>query len=192
MIKAKDISDKQTQWTADWHKVDQDPADIEGIWTFIHGNHRRNYNLWHEEDCARRDDMGDAYVYKAKRAIDAYNQQRNDFIERIDQALFEELKPNVESAPINSETPGMIMDRLSIMALKVFHMIEQTERTDVDAVHIEKCKEKVAVLSNQRADLVAILAEFLDEIRAGKRAYRVYFQFKMYNDPSLNPQLYRK
>lgn len=192
MIKAQDIADKQVEWTADWHQVDKDPSGLEGVWTFIHGNHRRNYNLWHQEDCARREDMGFEYVYHAKRAIDAYNQQRNDFIERIDQALFEELKPNVEGAPINSETPGMIMDRLSIMALKVFHMIEQTEREDATPEHIEKCNEKVRVLNQQRSDLTAILAELLEEVKAGTRAYRVYFQFKMYNDPSLNPELYNK
>ena len=191
-ITASEIADKQAQWTADWHKEDKDPEGLDGVWTFIHGNHRRNYNLWHEEDCARRDDMGFEYVYRAKRAIDAYNQQRNDFIERIDQYLFEALKPNVESAPINSETPGMIMDRLSIMALKLYHMIEQTERADATEEHLKKCEEKVAVLRQQRSDLQNILEQLLEEIQAGKRAYRVYFQFKMYNDPSLNPQLYGK
>jgi len=191
-ITASEIADKQVQWTADWHKVDEDPKDLEGVWTFIHGNHRRNYNLWHQEDCARRDDMGFEYVYHAKRAIDAYNQQRNDFIERIDQFLFQALKPDVENAPINSETPGMIMDRLSIMALKLYHMIEQTERDDVSEEHLKKCEEKVAVLRQQRSDLQNILDQFLKEIEEGKRAYRVYFQFKMYNDPSLNPQLYEK
>ena len=191
-ITAREIAEKQVKWTADWHQIDKDPADLEGVWTFIHGNHRRNYNLWHEEDCARRDDMGFEYVYRAKRAIDAYNQQRNDFIERIDQYLFEELKPDVQHAPINSETPGMIMDRLSIMALKLYHMIEQTQRSDATEAHLKKCQEKVEVLRQQRTDLEKILEVLLQEIREGKRAYRVYFQFKMYNDPSLNPQLYGK
>ncbi len=191
-ITASEIAEKQVQWTSDWHQEDKDPTDLEGVWAFVHGNHRRNYNLWHQEDCARREDMGFEYVYHAKRAIDAYNQQRNDFIERIDQFLFEELKPDVENAPINSETPGMIMDRLSIMALKLYHMIEQAERADATEEHVKKCEEKVTVLRQQRGDLQAILAQFLDEIREGKRAYRVYFQFKMYNDPSLNPQLYGK
>jgi len=191
-IKASEIAATQAKWTSDWHQIDQDPIGLSGVWTFIHGNHRRNFNLWHEEDCARRDDMGFEYVYRAKRAIDAYNQQRNDFIERIDQYLFESLKPNTDHAPINSETPGMIMDRLSIMALKVYHMIEQTERKDVSEDHIQKCMEKVSVLQQQRKDLESILEQFLEEIASGKRAYRVYFQFKMYNDPSLNPQLYSK
>ena len=192
MIQAKAIAEMQTRWTADWHQVDKDPEGLDPLWSYIHGNHRRNFNLWHEEDCARRDDMGFEYVYRAKRAIDAYNQQRNDFIERIDQWLFENLKPDTAGAPVNSETPGMIIDRLSIMALKHFHMIEQTERSDVDEAHLEKCRQKVEVLRQQRADLTEILEQFLTEISEGKRAFRVYFQFKMYNDPSLNPQLYRK
>jgi hypothetical protein len=190
MIEAQAVAQKQIEWTEDWHKVDEDPSGLEGVWVFVHGNHRRNYNLWHEEDCARRDDMGFEYVYKAKRAIDAYNQQRNDFIERIDQALFEAYSPDVANVPLNSETPGMIMDRMSIMALKIYHMIEQTERTDTTPEHIESCKKKVEVLKQQRGDLAGILETFLEEIRTGKRAYKVYFQFKMYNDPSLNPQLY--
>lgn len=192
MIDVEEIALKQVQWTADWHVKDEDPQGLEGIWEFVLGNHRCNFNLWHEEDKARREDMGFEYVYHAKRAIDGYNQRRNDFIERIDETLFELLKPNLESAPVNSETPGMIMDRLSIMALKHFHMVEQTEREDVTLEHLEKCKQKVAVLEQQRGDLLAILKQFLGEIEKGERAYRVYFQFKMYNDPSLNPQLYKK
>lgn len=191
-ITAAEIADKQTEWTAAWHRVDEDPTGLEGVWVFVHGNHRRNYNLWHEEDCARRDDQGFEYVYRAKRAIDAYNQQRNDFIERIDQYLFERLKPNVAQAPIHSETPGMIMDRLSIMALKIFHMVEQIERADASDEHRAKCEQKLAVLRQQREDLTVILDQFLGAIREGTRAYRVYFQFKMYNDPNLNPQLYGK
>jgi hypothetical protein len=189
---AGEIADKQAEWTASWHRIDEDPRGLEGVWVFIHGNHRRNYNLWHEEDCARRDDQGFEYVYRAKRAIDAYNQQRNDFIERIDQLLFEQLKPDPSAAPVNSETPGMIIDRLSILALKVYHMLEQAERSDVSEVHRTKCQEKVQLLRQQRSDLTAILDQFLQEIQTGKRAYRVYFQFKMYNDPDLNPELYGK
>ena len=179
MINAQEIADAQKRWTKQWHIEDKDPAGLEGIWEFIHGNHRRNFNLWHQEDRARREDMGFEYVYHAKRAIDAYNQQRNDFIERIDETLFELLKPAADHAPVNSETPGMIMDRLSIMALKIYHMAEQTEREDVSEEHRDKCREKVAVLETQRNDLTRILDEFLKEIAEGKRAYRVYFQFKI-------------
>lgn len=190
MIQASEIAATQVKWTEEWHQNDVDPKGLDGIWVFIHGNHRRNFDLWHQEDKARRDDMGFEYVYDAKRAIDNYNQERNDFIERIDETLVKMLKPRVDSAPINSETPGMIIDRLSIMALKHYHLLEQTERKDVDQKHIEQCQMKVDVIQSQRADLTKILWEFLMEIADGKRAFKVYFQFKMYNDPRLNPELY--
>jgi hypothetical protein len=191
MIQASSIARQQENWTAQWHLEDQAPEGLEGIWTFIHGNHRCNYDLWHEEDCARRNDMGFEYVYHAKRAIDAYNQRRNDFIERMDETLFAQMQPQVSQAPIHSETPGMIIDRLSIMALKHYHMIEQTRRSDASAEHLEKCRARASVLTTQKQDLENILEEFLEEIRLGKRAFKVYFQFKMYNDPSTNPQLYQ-
>jgi len=192
MIDVSEIANKQVEWTKNWHIEDKDPEGLEGVWKFIHGNHRCNYNLWHEEDCARREDMGFEFVYNAKRAIDGYNQRRNDFIERVDQFLFESLQPNIENSPINSETPGMIMDRMSIMALKHYHMVEQTERDEVSEEHRQASLKKVQVLEQQRGDLIAILQQFLEEIASGKRAFKVYFQFKMYNDPTLNPQLYNK
>jgi hypothetical protein len=192
MIGSQEIADTQARWTQEWHIRDEDPVGLEGIWIFILGNHRCNFNLWHEEDCARREDMGFEYVYRAKRAIDGYNQRRNDFIERIDEQLFESLKPAVDTAPIHSETPGMIIDRLSIMALKHYHMVEQTQRAEVGEDHREQCRNKVSVIEKQREDLTRILGALLEEIRAGKRAYRVYFQFKMYNDPTTNPQLYKR
>lgn len=189
-MEAQYIAKAQAKWTADWHSVDEDPENLKGIWIFIHANHRQNFNLWHEEDKARRDDKGFEYIANAKRAIDSYNQKRNDFIERIDEFLFEELKPATKETPLNSETPGMIIDRLSIMALKHFHMLEQTERDDVSEEHIESCRKNASVLETQRSDLTRMLAEFMEEIKSGKRTYKVYFQFKMYNDPNLNPALY--
>lgn len=136
--------------------------------------------------------MGFEFVYHAKRAIDSYNQQRNDFIERMDQALFEAFKPDPEHVPVNSETPGMIIDRLSILALKVYHMREQTVRDDASPEHLAKCRDRLAVLERQRDDLTRILLHFIGELAQGTRAFRVYFQFKMYNDPAMNPELYRK
>jgi hypothetical protein len=187
---AFEVAGRQADWTAAWHVRNEDPVGLEGLMVYVLGNHRCNFDLWHEEDRARREDMGFEYVYRAKRAIDALNQKRNDFIERMDQLLFERLRPDVATAPLNSETPGMIMDRLSILALKVFHMEEQTRRMDASESHLANCMRKVGVLVQQRKDLTAVLQALLDEIRNGKRAYKVYFQFKMYNDPATNPQLY--
>jgi hypothetical protein len=182
----------QQDWTGRWHGPaadDAPPADE--VAALVRENHRRNFDLWHVEDEARRDDLGPEHVHRAKRAIDRLNQERNDFIERLDAALLTRLPVN-PAAPLNSETPGMILDRLSILALKVHHMREQGERADADAAHREKCAGRLAVLEAQRADLTDVLAAFLGEIRAGTRGFKAYYQMKMYNDPALNPQLHRK
>lgn len=186
----KELAQAQADWTAAWHEREPD-APAAGVLGLLQANHWENFSLWHEEDQARRDDCGPEHVYRAKRAIDGHNQRRNDAMERIDAFLLENLKPN-PAAPLNSETPGMMLDRLSILALKEFHMREETERPDAAVEHREKCERKLAVIREQRADLTAILTRFLDEVRSGGRAFKVYFQFKMYNDPTLNPQLYGK
>jgi hypothetical protein len=186
---ANEIAGAQALWTIDWHAASVIVGG-EGFLRLAAENHARNFNLWHEEDIARRDDLGAASVMKSKRAIDRFNQERNDFVERMDKALVEALKPQ-DAGPFNSETPGMIIDRLSILALKEYHMREQVERTDVAAEHREKCAFKLDVIRRQRADLTAALMDLLDGVREGRRSFRVYFQFKMYNDPSLNPQLYK-
>lgn len=155
-------------------------------------NHLRNFSLWHEEDVARRDDLGFEAVYKAKRNIDRFNQERNNFAEQMDQAIATELRPRESGCPRNSETPGMMIDRLSILALKEYHMHEETVRADASAEHRAKCGEKLARIRRQRDDLAACLGELLTEVAAGRRTFSVYFQFKMYNDPALNPQLYRQ
>jgi hypothetical protein len=179
----------QSDLTARWH--DTPPAaGGEGFERLVQENHLRNFQLWHEEDVARRDDLGFEAVYRAKRAIDRYNQERNNFIEAMDQAIVAALQPPADGCPRNSETPGMMLDRLSILALKEYHMHEQTVRADASAEHRAKCAEKLARLRVQRADLVGCLAELLADVAARRRTFSVYFQFKMYNDPSLNPQLY--
>lgn len=156
-------------------------------------NHRFNFQLWLEEDKARRDDKGFEFVYHAKRNIDRFNQQRNNFMEKMDQWVFAELKPIQDgSVPFNSESPGMMIDRLSILALKEYHMGLQVERKDVDEAHRETCAKKLAVLQQQRQDLGQRLEELLHQIKNRTRSFKVYYQFKMYNDPSLNPQLYKK
>jgi hypothetical protein len=187
---ATDLADLQTALTARWHQAAPAAAG-DGFDRLVQENHLRNFQLWHEEDIARRDDLGFEPVYRAKRNIDRFNQERNNFIEQMDQAIVAALQPPDAGCPRNSETPGMMIDRLSILALKEYHMQEETVRADASPQHREKCGEKLARLRIQRADLIHCLAELLADVAARRRTFSVYFQFKMYNDPALNPQLYR-
>lgn len=157
----------------------------------VEENHAFNFQLWNAEDRARRDDQGFEYVYRAKREIDGFNQQRNNRMEAMDAWLYEHLKPsNCADCSVHSETPGMIIDRLSILSLKVFHMELQTQRQEVTAEHRQQCLYKLAILREQQQQLQHCLIELFGEVQRGRRRFRVYHQFKMYNDPSLNPQLY--
>lgn len=155
----------------------------------------RNYSLWHEEDKARRTDVDDSMIALVKRNIDGFNQQRNDLIEKLDEAILTWLAPKVafdKDLPINSETPGSIVDRIFIMSLKVYHMHEDTLRDDIDDAHRSRSQQKLATLREQRADLEQALHRLLDDYLAGNRKMKLYRQFKMYNDPTLNPELYRQ
>ena len=170
------------------------PANADEPWASIATNHRCNNLLWDQEDQARRTDVPDSSIAANKRAIDGYNQRRNDAIERIDEALLG-LFAAVTPAPDawhNSETAGSIVDRLSILALKIHHMRAQTLRSDASAAHVQQCREKLARLSLQRDDLARCLDALLDAAARGRAFWRVYRQFKMYNDPALNPYLYGK
>lgn len=180
----------QSSLTALWHE--QPPAAAgDGFLRLVQENHLRNFQLWHEEDIARRDDLGSGRVHEAKRAIDRFNQERNNFIEEMDKALVAALQPAESGLPRNSETPGMILDRLSILALKEYHMREETVRPEASESHRASCSEKLARIIRQRGDLTQSLAELLDDVAARRRTFAVYYQFKMYNDPALNPQLYK-
>jgi hypothetical protein len=191
MVSASEIAARQTELTARWHLAGPS-AGGDGFLRLLEENHLRNFSLWHEEDVARRDDLGFEAVYRAKRNIDRFNQERNNFAEQMDQAIVAELKPRESGCPRNSETPGMMIDRLSILALKEFHMHEETVRSDASATHRAQCVEKLARIRRQRDDLASCLAELLADVAAGRRTFSAYFQFKMYNDPALNPQLYRQ
>ncbi len=154
-------------------------------------NHAFNYQLWNAEDRARRDDLGFEFVYKAKREIDHCNQQRNNRMEAMDEWLFNQLKPaSVTSCPVHSETPGMMIDRLSILALKAYHMALQLERLDVDESHTQNCLSKLTTIEAQQKQLQDCLHQLLQEVDNKTRTFRIYHQFKMYNDPTLNPELY--
>lgn len=154
----------------------------------------RNYLLWHEEDKARRTDVNDSVIATVKRAIDKLNQQRNDLIEKLDEAILTELTrtvPEPATDEINSETPGSIVDRMSIMSLKIYHMDEDSRREDIDDEHRQRSLHRLAVLKLQRSDLYGALGKLLDDYLAGRKRMKLYKQFKMYNDPALNPELYR-
>lgn len=174
-----------------WAKASP-PCHMAGIRHVIELNHRYNCLLWDEEDLARRTRVSDTEIATNKRAIDGHNQKRNDAIERIDETLLENfsgiaIRPG---ARLNSETAGSLIDRLSILGLKIHHMRLQTLRTDVDRAHIDNCAARLARFLEQRRDLAGCLDRLLTESSRGEAWFRVYRQFKMYNDPSLNPAVY--
>jgi hypothetical protein len=154
-----------------------------------------NYLLWHEEDIARSPDVSDAEIARVKRSIDRYNQQRNDAIEQLDDwitARLAELHIDPQpAARLSSETAGSVIDRLSILALRIYHLHEQTQRADASPQHIESVQRKLAIALAQHDDLSQSLAELVDDIFAGRKRHKTYRQMKMYNDPALNPYLYR-
>lgn len=156
--------------------------------------HGCNFALWHEEDLARAEGVEENEIGKVKRRIDPLNQSRNDAIEALDAWVLAALREGgVQAgvdAPLHSETVGSIVDRLSILTLKVYHMGEETRREDADPAHRARCEEKLAILREQRADLAAALHALLEDLRLGRKRFKVYRQMKMYNDPTLNPVLY--
>ncbi len=149
---------------------------------------------WHLEDIIRSPSIAPEELVAVKRRIDASNQHRTDVVEQIDDYFlhcFANIKP-AETARLNSETPAWLLDKMSILLLKVYHMKEQTERADVSDEHRAKCAAKLAVLLEQRADMGSCFDELMQEIQAGTRRFKVYRQMKMYNDAALNPVLYKE
>lgn len=190
---AQDIAIFHDECLADpgWAEDKPHWGSDEEIRRLIGVNHRENALLWDQEDQARRVGVPDGEIAANKRSIDRHNQRRNDAVERLDELLLAALGP--ASAPVarlSSETPGAMIDRLSILALKAHHMRLQTERTDASLGHVEACQAKLARLIEQRADLARCLDELLADCSAGRARFKIYRQFKMYNDPALNPYLY--
>lgn len=147
---------------------------------------------WHLEDIIRLPDINPAEALLIKRRIDKSNQDRTDKVEKMDDHFLEIFKGVTPKAGtrINSETPAWLLDRMSILLLKIFHMKEQTERKDASADHIAKCKVKLDILLEQRKDMQFAFDELMEDIGKGDRRFKVYRQMKMYNDASLNPMLY--
>lgn len=187
-----DITTLQRECIIEWKK-DGIQLNHNDFLRLVEENHAFNYQLWHAEDRARRDDLGHEMVYHAKREIDHYNQQRNNRMESMDEWLFTQLQPASHThCPVHSETPGMMVDRLSIMALKAYHMALQVNRDDVNEAHRQTCLGKCLVIEAQQKQLSDCLEQLLNDVQNKTRTFRVYHQFKMYNDPDLNPELYRQ
>ncbi len=176
----------------DFHDGVRADLPASALWHAIDDNHRCNRALWDEEDLARRRNVPDSEIAGNKRNIDRHNQKRNDAIERIDEQLLillSAIQPKAD-ARLNSETPGSMTDRLSILSLRIHQMRLQSERGDVDRTHIENCLAKLARLLEQRTDLASCLDRLLEDCASGNGRFKVYRQFKMYNDPVLNPAIY--
>jgi len=194
MIDVKKVTALQRDTVVRWH-VSPIENPYDGIMAIVCQQHSFNFLLWHEEDIARSPDAGDKKIAQVKRNIDKLNQQRNDWIEKIDDWITGYLDQHgitaAEDATLNTETPGSAFDRLSILSLRIYHMEEQLDRTDASAEHIQSVEKKLAVCHLQLDDLSGALKQLLDGILSGRKRHRTYRQFKMYNDPALNPYLYK-
>ena len=149
---------------------------------------------WHYEDIIRDPHIDPQEALALKRRIDHSNQDRTDLVEEIDsyfRKVYSEVTP-LPDARLNTESPAWAVDRLSILALKIYHMQEQVNRTDADEAHLQRCKAKLEVLLEQQEDLSLAIDQLLDDYKAGRKVMKVYRQMKMYNDPSTNPILYKK
>lgn len=150
-----------------------------------------NTALWHEEDKARDPDADDSNIADVKRKIDKLNAMRVNKVEEIDKVLYQSNRINNE-APINSETVASIIDRLSILALKKYHMEYEANRKDAPGELRNKCAQKLIMINGQLIDLTNAYDQLIEDIKSGSRRYALYGQFKMYNDPELNPAIYKK
>lgn len=179
--------------TVAWHNEQTSAADGTFL-PLVQLLHRQNFDLWHEEDKARAPAATSDVIADVKRRIDKLNQTRNNIVEQLDVAiqawLQQARRRTADTATWNTETPGAAIDRLSILSLKLFHMEEQATRHDADAQHRTACAQKVRTMVQQRDDLVQALQWLLDALLDGRKVLKLYKQFKMYNDASLNPQIY--
>ena len=180
----------QRGWCEAWHDGPGEEKPATPFERLLQEEHRANFELWHAEDRARDPLAEDAAVVALKRLIDRTNQRRNDLVEQMDEVLVQCAGDPLQHAPLHSETPGMMLDRLSILALKIFHTEEQIVRPSADAAHRRWNQQRLATLEEQRADLVKALAELFQAVERGERRLKVYRQLKMYNDPALNPSIY--
>lgn len=185
---------------ADYHRHDNVDAPMENPYpagsfeAILYSKNWVDAVQWHLEDIIRDPDIDPKDALELKRRIDRSNQVRTDMVEDIDTWMrdrYKDVTPGAD-ATINTESPAWALDRLSILALKIWHMREQAERTDVDEAHLERSRGRLAVLLEQRDDLSLAIDQLLADIEAGRKYMKVYRQMKLYNDPSTNPVLYAK
>jgi hypothetical protein len=211
MVSATEIAALQDRLTHAWHMTPdaQDSAAMPGHpratggakdsgdeWLkLVTRQHRANFDLWHIEDEARAPGATDAELAAVKRRVDQTNQLRNDLVEELDRTLLGWMEsrglPN-PAAPLHSEPPGMMIDRLSILALKIYHTREEAQRADAPPDHAARNRERLAILEEQRGDLARCLDGLWQETLHGTKRFKLYRQLKMYNDPALNPAIYGK
>jgi hypothetical protein len=194
MLSAEAIIKQQDRETRAWHQPEAERAEAETDWLrLVSAQHQANFELWHIEDKARVPGASDAELAAVKRRVDPTNQRRNDLAEGLDRALLAWLEPRGlpnPAAALHSETPGLMIDRLSILALKIYHTLEEAERAGAPPGHAERNQARLAILAEQRGDLAGCLDDLWREVLAGRRRFKLYRQLKMYNDPSLNPAVY--
>ncbi len=199
MIDIARLASLQAKLVVLWHQdsIRNDYLDFEAL---VVSNHEINFRLWHEEDRARDPIATDSIIADVKRSIDRLNQQRADSIERIDAALESQLEPNLSAAalspaqysalPQNTETAGSVLDRLSILALRIFHLEEQQQRAEVTPELRTRVNQSLGVANQQRANLIRSAGELIDDLFQLRKRHVTFRQLKMYNDPDLNPAIY--
>jgi len=198
MLKANDCYTIFLQSIVDYHLDDHVDTQIKNPFpagsfnSLLYGKNWIDTVQWHLEDLIRVPTIDPTEALKIKRRIDKSNQDRTDMVEKLDDHFLEEFKH--VKAPvgtrINSETPAWLLDRMSILMLKIYHMKEQTERKGVSVEHLKTTNAKLAVLMEQKSDMQLAYDELIDDIARGIRRFKVYRQMKMYNDATLNPMLY--
>jgi hypothetical protein len=200
MLDVSQITRMHDEATLRWHQGEpssdearslaEQPRPAADLAELALAHHRANFDLWHTEDLARAPGATDAEVARIKRAIDTLNQRRNDLMEAMDSALLEAAGSQQATAPLHSESPGLILDRLSILALKLYHTAEESRRVSASEAHRRRNLDRLHLLEEQRADLAACLDALWAEVLRGKRRFKRFHQLKMYNDPELNPMVY--
>lgn len=184
----------------DYHKTDNidtpiaNPYKEQSIESILYLKNWIDTVQWHLEDVIRDPNIDPVKALEIKRRIDKSNQERTDLVELIDSYFLDRYK-NITArsdAKINTESPAWAIDRLSILALKIYHMQQEVDRADADQAHHDQCLKKLNILLEQRTDLSTAIEELLLDIESGNKYMKVYKQMKMYNDPALNPVLYGK